>query len=70
MNYEKLVKAVYPDAICTFDDPSPWIDKYVIRLPNESGYHSYLSNWNLTHELAWKNAWEIISDKLLEKLES
>lgn len=78
MNYEELVKSVYPEAICYYYNTGAYASNYTI-IDNSNNIFSWrevclknkiLCNWEQTSENAWQSTWKYIQENILYKLES
>ena len=65
MNYKEQVLAIYPSTIVEFRNVH-----WVLRAPSEDNLYYNLFHYGSTEAAVWKIAWEVIADRMLEKLGS
>lgn len=77
-NYEQLVKSIYPNAYCFRYDNEIYKNNYTILsdMPELCAFkkifmaNKYLCNWKPTSDMAWKEAYNNISNNIQFKLEN
>ena len=63
MNYKDLVQEVYPGANCI---RLCSMNEYIIR---DGEFYCIGKKWMPSENKAWKEAWEIVQEKMIRKLE-